>query len=37
MKFDESEQGQIVHYKLRWVNTRGEHGPWSKPEKAVVA
>jgi hypothetical protein len=37
MKFDESELGQIVHYKLRWVNTRGEHGPWSKQVSAIVA
>jgi hypothetical protein len=35
--FDASELGQTVHYKLRWINTRGKHGPWSRPVSAVVA
>jgi hypothetical protein len=35
--FDIADLGQTVHYKLRWVNTRGQHGPWSKQVSAVVA
>jgi hypothetical protein len=35
--FDVSDVGQMIHYKLRWVNTRGQHGPWSKLASAVVA
>lgn len=29
--------GQIAYYWLRWVNTRGEHGPWSNTISATVA
>jgi hypothetical protein len=36
MKFDSSEVGTMVYYRLRWVNTRGEAGPWSKLASAVV-
>lgn len=31
------QQGKTVHYWLRWVNTRGECGPWSAPVSAVIA
>jgi hypothetical protein len=37
VNFDIADLGQTVHYKLRWVNTRGQHGPWSKLASAVVA
>jgi hypothetical protein len=29
--------GQTVYYWCRWVNTRGEHGPWSEPVSAIIA
>jgi hypothetical protein len=35
--FDIPDLGQIVHYRLRWVNTRGRRGPWSELVSAVVA
>ena len=25
-----ADAGKIAHYLLRWVNTRGEKGPWSE-------
>jgi len=29
--------GKTAYYWLRWVNTRGEHGPWSNTVSATVA
>jgi hypothetical protein len=29
--------GQTAHYMLRWVNTRGQPGPWSPTVSATVA
>jgi len=29
--------GKIAYYMLRWVNTRGESGPWSSTVSATVA
>lgn len=34
--FEGDETGKTVYYWLRWVNTRGERGPWSTPVSAVV-
>ncbi|MDR2888124.1 MAG: hypothetical protein LBV26_09060 [Bacteroidales bacterium] len=31
------QQGTVAHYWLRWVNARGEHGPWSAPASAIIA
>ena len=28
--------GQTAHYMLRWVNTRGEKGPWSETASAMI-
>jgi hypothetical protein len=36
INFDSSEVGQTVYYRLRWVNTRGVHGPWSEQWNAVI-
>jgi hypothetical protein len=36
VRFDSSEVGLTVYYRLRWVNTRGVHGPWSEQVSAVV-
>lgn len=35
--FEGRYAGRIVYYWLRWVNTRGEHGPWSSTISAIVA
>lgn len=34
--FDPSEAGQMGHWVARWVNTRGEPGPWSDVVSATV-
>lgn len=31
------QRGQTVWYWLRWINTRGDRGPWSAPVSAVIA
>jgi len=36
VKFDGSKAGKTVYYWLRWVNTRGESGPWSITLSAMV-
>jgi len=36
-KFDGQYAGKKVYYWLRWVNTRGETGPWSSTVSAMVA
>lgn len=36
VKFDGSKAGKMVYYWLRWVNTRGEAGPWSVVVSAMV-
>jgi hypothetical protein len=35
--FEGKYAGKTVYYWLRWVNTRGEHGPWSSAVSAMVA
>ena len=35
--FNMSETGQKAYYRLRWVNKRGEAGPWSPMVSAVIA
>lgn len=34
--FEGADAGKVVVYWLRWVSTRGEHGPWSAPVSATV-
>jgi hypothetical protein len=34
--FDGADAGKTVWYMLRWVNTRGERGPWSSTFSAMV-
>jgi len=36
LKFEGSKAGKMVYYWLRWVNTRGETGPWSSMVSAMV-
>lgn len=37
LKFDGAKAGKMIYYWLRWVNTRGECGPWSTVLNAMVA
>lgn len=34
--FDGADVGQMAHWIGRWVNTRGEQGPWSDTVSATV-
>ncbi|MEX2244865.1 MAG: hypothetical protein WD716_13590 [Fimbriimonadaceae bacterium] len=35
-EFDPADAGQMAHWVARWVNTRGEAGPWSDVVSATV-
>lgn len=35
--FEGADKGKQAHYWLRWINTRGAHGPWSEPLEATIA
>ena len=34
--FDGADAGKTAHYMLRWVNRRGERGPWSQTVSATI-
>ena len=34
--FDGADAGKLVSYMLRWVNKRGERGPWSQTVSATI-
>ena len=34
--FRDGEGGQPAHYRLRWVNTKGESGPFSPVFSATI-
>ncbi|MEX2244544.1 MAG: hypothetical protein WD716_11940 [Fimbriimonadaceae bacterium] len=34
--FEPSEAGQMAHWVARWINTRGEAGPWSDVVSATI-
>ena len=34
--YDGTRAGKVVYYWLRWINTRGECGPWSTTVSAIV-
>jgi len=36
VEYDGADAGKIAHYMLRWVNTRGERGPWSQTVSATI-
>ena len=36
VKFDASKAGKTAYYWLRWVNRKGETGPWSNTISAMV-
>jgi hypothetical protein len=35
-EYEGADGGKIAHYMLRWVNTRGERGPWSQTVSATI-
>jgi hypothetical protein len=36
LEFGEEQRGETVYFCLRWENNRGEKGPWSKIENAII-
>ena len=36
VSYDGNDAGKTVNYRLRWVNTRGQQGPWSAVVSAMV-
>jgi hypothetical protein len=34
--FEGADGGKMANYMLRWVNTRGERGPWSQTVSATI-
>jgi hypothetical protein len=36
VEYTGAQVGQTVYYWLRWVNRRGEQGPWSEPASGTV-
>ncbi|MDR2809005.1 MAG: hypothetical protein LBB84_00395 [Tannerellaceae bacterium] len=36
LDFSGDDQGRFVYFAMRWENTRGEKGPWSHIERALV-
>jgi hypothetical protein len=36
LSFEHNQRGQTVYFALRWVNTRGEKGPWSNIHSAII-
>ena len=35
-EYDGADAGKKAHYMLRWVNTKGEQGPWSATVSATI-
>jgi len=36
-RFLETDAGKTAHWMCRWVNTRGEYGPWSETVSATIS
>jgi hypothetical protein len=36
LEFRGDERGKTVYFALRWENTRGEKGPWSEIQSAII-
>ncbi|MDR0412907.1 MAG: hypothetical protein LBH61_03785 [Dysgonamonadaceae bacterium] len=34
--FENDRRGKAIYFAFRWVNTRGEKGPWSEIESAII-
>jgi hypothetical protein len=37
LEYASADRGKTVWYATRWVNTRGEKGPWSEIISAIIA
>jgi hypothetical protein len=35
-EYSGEDAGKVAHYMLRWVNTKGEQGPWSQTVSATI-
>jgi hypothetical protein len=35
-QYNGEDAGKVAHYMLRWVNTKGEQGPWSQTVSATI-
>jgi len=35
-EYDDDDAGKIAHYRLRWLSTRGETGPWSQVVSGTI-
>lgn len=35
-EYDGADAGKTAHYMLRWINTRGERGPWSQTLSGTI-
>lgn len=35
-EFEDADAGKTANYLLRWVNSKGKHGPWSQIVSAFV-
>lgn len=35
-KYTDTDAGKTATYRLRWVNTHGEQGPWSSPVSSII-
>jgi hypothetical protein len=36
LSFENDQRGKTVYFALRWVNTRGEKGPWTEIQSAII-
>ncbi|MEP3479993.1 MAG: hypothetical protein ABJZ55_12155 [Fuerstiella sp.] len=36
MRFSDKDSGKVAHYRLRWINAKGESGPWSETATAAI-
>lgn len=36
IEYDEADAGKKAHYMLRWINSKGETGPWSQTVNATI-
>jgi hypothetical protein len=36
IEYPQSERGQMVYYRIRWMSTRNEPGPWSEIYSAII-
>jgi hypothetical protein len=37
LNFEENQRGKTLYFALHWENAKGEAGPWSVIQKAIIA